>query len=365
MGVKIRINRGRLYLDVYEKGKRKWESLHLTLGEDKAMNREAMRLAEIARSKREQQIFSNQWNLLDSVKSKQSLETFARKIADTLPKDNHLPKALPYLEQYGKGIRLEAVDEEWLEGFKAHLFASGNLKQVTIAHYFAAVCSVLKKAHRERIIPRNPADNVKKIQEPEAMKVWLTPEEIEALSRAPMPSEWGSVIKKSFLFACLTGLRISDIKSLTWGDILRGPSPMIMKRQVKTHGIAGVPLNSSAWAIIKDDKIHAPNELVFPTLSKSKASPGFHFKRWAMLAGVNKKISWHTARHTFAVLSLEGGADLYTVSKLLGHTDIQTTQVYAKATDSMKRKAVDALPKIDLTRRGEIVPMLKAEGGEK
>jgi integrase len=365
MGVKVRIKNNKFYLDIYQRGRRKWEALGLTLGEDKTQNREATRLAEIARSKREQQIFSHEWNLLDPIKSKQSLEDYARKIADKMESNRHLPKAMPYLEAFGKGIRIDAIDEEWLEGFKAFLFASGKIKQVTIAHYFAAVCSVLKQAHKERIIPRNPAANVKKVSEPEAFKVWLTPEEIERLARTPTNSEWGEAVKRGFLFSCLTGLRISDIKTLSWGDIVRTPAPMLMKRQVKTQGIAGVPLNASAWAIINDDQIHKAEDLIFPTLSKSKASTSYHFKLWPERAKVNKKIGWHTARHTFAVLSLEGGADLYTVSKLLGHTDIQTTQVYAKATDGMKRKAVDALPSIELEKKAEIIPMPKAEGGGK
>jgi site-specific recombinase XerD len=69
-------------------------------------------------------------------------------------------------------------------------------------------------------------------------------------------------------------------------------------------------------------------------------------------------------RHSFAVLSLEGGADLYTVSKLWGIPTFRQPQAYAKATDGMKRKAVNALPEINLDKRGEIVPMPKVEGAE-
>lgn len=362
MGVKIRIKQGKLYLDIYHGGRRNWESLHLTLGEDKNMNKEAMRLAEIARAKREQQLFSHEWNLLDPIKSKKTLADYAQEIAAKKPKNQHLPKSMTYIREYAKGIRLEAVDEQWLEGYKAFLFSVKTLHQVTIAHYFAAICAVLKQAHRERIIPRNPADNVKKVSEPEPMKVWLTPEEVDALSRVQMKGDWAEAIKRGFLFSCLTGLRISDIKTLKWGEIVLTPSHMIMKRQVKTKNVAGIPLNASAWAIINDGKTHPAEALVFPTLSSSKTSSSHYFKQWEKLSGITKKIGWHTARHTFAVLSLQGGADLYTVSKLLGHTDIQTTQVYAKATDGMKRKAVDALPEISLDQKAIIIPMPKAEG---
>jgi site-specific recombinase XerD len=108
-------------------------------------------------------------------------------------------------------------------------------------------------------------------------------------------------------------------------------------------------LNHSAWNFIKADMKRSPDELMFPRLSASGTDPHEYFRAWERKTGLEKKIGWHTARHTFAVLSLEAGADLYTVSKLLGHTSIETTQVYAKATDKMKRAAVDRLPEIKIS----------------
>lgn len=353
MGVKIRIDRKRLYLDIYHKGRRHWENLHLTLTGDEIQNKEILRLANIARSKREQQLFSQEWGLIDSVSSKKLLEDYAKEVSNTMPPGQHLHKALPYIRQFGKGIRLDAVDETWLEGYKSFLLRETNLKQVTASHYFAALCHVLRLAFQNRYISRNPAQNVKKIQEPESVKVWLTKEELEKLAATPLHGVLGAAIKKSFLFACMVGLRISDLKSLTWGNIVRSPSPTILKQQQKTKNVVGIPINSSAWAIIKDDALHNHDELIFPEL-KSKTSATQYFRVWTRTAGIEKKIGWHTARHTFAVLALEGGADLYTVSKLLGHTDIQTTQVYAKATDKKKREAVENLPEIELDKRAEI-----------
>jgi site-specific recombinase XerD len=137
---------------------------------------------------------------------------------------------------------------------------------------------------------------------------------------------------------------------------------MIMKRQQKTQTVVGVPINESAWQIIDDKKLHNANELVFPLLSASKTSATQYFRLWTEKAGIPKKIGWHTARHTFGTLALEGGADLYTVSKLLGHTDIATTQVYAKATDKLKREAVEKLPNLELSKKAELKKFRKAEG---
>jgi site-specific recombinase XerD len=104
---------------------------------------------------------------------------------------------------------------------------------------------------------------------------------------------------------------------------------------------------------VNDGTIHAHTESVFPRLGSIKSPVNDYLTRWAAKAGLDKQIGWHTARHTFAVLSLESGAEIYTVSKPLGHTDVKTTQIYANATDKMKREAVNALPVIDITKKQE------------
>jgi integrase len=350
MGVAIRKKHNKLYLDIYYKGRRRWESLGLSLTGDKQQDREALRLANIARVKREQQLFSQEWGILDPVGSKKHLLDYCQEIAQSMPPRRHLHKAIPYIKEYGGNIRLDAVDEQWLEGFKAFLLSKQVLKQITAAHYFSAVCHVLRIACKNRLISHNPAEHIKKISEPEPIKVWLTPEELERLAVTPLGGKLGSAIKRSFLFACMVGLRISDLQTLRWGDIQRTPEPTILKRQKKTEKVVGVPINHSAWSIIDDGRLHHQDEYIFPEL-QTKTSATQYFRAWAKAAGIEKKIGWHTARHTFAVLALENGADLYTVSKLLGHTDIQTTQIYAKATDKMKRSAVELLPEIQLDNK--------------
>ena len=180
---------------------------------------------------------------------------------------------------------------------------------------------------------------------PEVTKVFLNRNEIERLASTPLGGELGEVVRRAFLFGCMTGLRISDIQSLRWGEIERTPL-QIMKRQGKTQRVVIIPLNDSAWKIISDDKLHRRDELVFPRLTASKANTNQYLKTWAKAAKVDKSFSWHTARHTFATLTLEGGADFATVSRLLGHTKLATTLVYAKSTDGAKRKAVESLPEL-------------------
>ena len=344
----IRVKRGKLYLDVYYNGQRRWEALGLDVPADKAQRAEVMRLAEICKSKREAQILSGEWGMIDPQNGRQTLIQYMSGIAERKGENDFTRKALKHLEKFpGGNIAIGGVTEKWLEEFQDYLLRDAKLSKKTVSHYFNAVRFALRKAARDRVIPRNPAVGVKVVSVPDSDRVYLTAEEIQKLANARINGELGAEVKKAFLFGCYTGFRISDIKTLTWGDIQREPL-QINKRQEKTGRKAFVPLHSVAWGIIDDKRIHNFKELLFPELSKSKTNTNEYIKKWAEKALIEKNISWHTARHTFAVLSLEAGAEIYTLSKLLGHTDVKTTQIYAAATDRMKREAVNALPEIKI-----------------
>ncbi len=345
MGVHVREKRGKLYLDIYWAGKRKWERLNLSLGPDTQTNKEARRIAEILRQKRELQLTSRENGLLDPFEAKRSLISYAESLAEKMPPKNPLPKSLRYLKEYAAEIQVGAVSEMWLDGYQSFLRGQKTIGPSTAAKYYSACVFVLNRAVRDRIIPRNPADAVRGMNVPEVTKVFLNRNEIERLASTPLGGELGEVVRRAFLFGCMTGLRISDIQSLRWGEIERTPL-QIMKRQGKTQRVVIIPLNDSAWKIISDDKLHRRDELVFPRLTASKANTNQYLKTWAKAAKVDKSFSWHTARHTFATLTLEGGADFATVSRLLGHTKLATTLVYAKSTDGAKRKAVESLPEL-------------------
>jgi integrase len=286
--------------------------------------------------------------MIDPVGGKQTLIEYMNGMAAGRGQNDFIHKAVKYLEGFpGGNISLGGVTEKWLEDFQEYLLKETELSKKTIAHYSGAVRYALRKAARDRIIPRNPAVGVKGVTVPESNKVYLTAPEVQNMANASIAGELGAEVKRAFLFGCYTGLRISDLKTLVWGDIQRDP-PQINKLQEKTETKAFVPLHAVAWGLIDDKRLHGYKELVFPALAQSRTNTNEYLKRWAKKAKIEKNIGWHTARHTFAVLSLESGAEIYTVSKLLGHKNVKTTQVYAKATDKMKRGAVDALPVIDI-----------------
>jgi site-specific recombinase XerD len=349
MSVSIRKKNKKLYLDIYENGTRKWEALHLSLTDDKDINKETMRLAEACRAKRALQIVSGEWGFIDPVAAKTSLYSFIEKMAKTGKHSGRVRCVLIHIKEYpgGRSIQIGQVDKKWIEGFQDFLL--GRIARNTARSYSIAVRQALRKAVKDGIIMKNPGLEVDGIKRQETDMVFLNIEEIQKLADIEPRTDTEKQIRRAFLFACYTGLRVSDLMTITWGDIEHVPL-QIIKRQKKTKVKVFVPLSNLAWAIINDGTIHNHTSLIFPILEVIKNNRNHYLTKWANRAGINKSVGWHTARHTFAVKSLESGADIYTVSKLLGHTDISTTQIYAKATDKMKREAVNALPEINIGR---------------
>jgi integrase len=350
MGVNIWINRGHVYLDVYIRGKkRRREKLAgLVLVGDKATDRETMRLAEIAKAKRAQQVFPGEWGLTDPIAGKQTLYQYIEKLSQKAvgKRKEAMQSVLKHLKSYRSGMMpMSQISDRWVEDLQDYLLCS--LAPASAATYSGIIRAALRQAVKDKILSRDPAAEVKRIKVYESDKVWLSASEFDRLATTPLPGEIGDKVRRAFIFACYTGLRISDLKSLTWGDI-EGQS--LIKRQKKTKDKVYIPLNASAWSIINDGSIHDHREMIFPHLLTEKNNRYALLQKWAKQAGITKRIGWHTARHTFAILSLEAGVEIYTVSKLLGHASIKTTQVYAKATDKMKRAAVDALPTVQFKR---------------
>jgi integrase len=222
-----------------------------------------------------------------------------------------------------------------------------TLSPTTAYDYSKAIRMALRKAVNDNILIKNPASGVKGLPEPETDIIFLNIEEVQRLANTEISGKLGAEIKKAFIFACYTGLRISDIKSLKWGDIERNPV-QIIKRQKKTQRAAYIPLHDTAWGIINDGAEHENEERVFGPLADTKSQTNQYLLKWAEKAVVKKPVGWHTARRTFATWELEHGADIYTVAKLLGHKNIKQVAKYAQATDKLRRGAVASLPVVRL-----------------
>ena len=149
-------------------------------------------------------------------------------------------------------------------------------------------------------------------------------------------------MKRAALFSALTGLRFSDIQKLTWEELANVPGQgyYIRFSQQKTKGVEELPISEQAY-----DLLGQPGNLkdrVFQDL-KYSAYHNKHLAQWIGAAGITKNITFQSFRHTYATLQLFSGTDDYTVSKLLGHRNLRTTQVYAKVVDEAKRVAASRI----------------------
>jgi integrase len=154
------------------------------------------------------------------------------------------------------------------------------------------------------------------------------------------------LLKKAFIFSALTGLRWSDIEKLIWSEIQHSKEMgyYIRFRQKKTKGAETLPISEQARELLGEKG--EQNDQIFKGLHYSAWS-NLKLQQWVMKAGIPKNITFHSARHTYATLQLTLGTDIYTVSKLLGHKELKTTQIYAKVIDDKKKEAANRI-KLDL-----------------
>ena len=171
--------------------------------------------------------------------------------------------------------------------------------------------------------------------------MYLTIDEVKKLAQTEC--EYPQ-IKAAFLFSCLTGLRRSDVLRLRWGDVYQqGDFTRIIFKQKKTAGQEYLDITAEAVELMGERG--NPDDYVFTDIH-SPSCTNNTIKLWVAKAGINKDITFHCARHTFATMMLDLGTDIYTVSKLLGHRLLSTTQIYAKVLDKNKQAAVAGIPSI-------------------
>ena len=151
-----------------------------------------------------------------------------------------------------------------------------------------------------------------------------------------------TILKTAFLFSALTGLRWSDINKLLWSEVQQSKElgHYLRFTQKKTQGSETLPISQQASDLLGERG--KPEERVFKTL-KYSAWHNLKLQQWIMKAGITKTITFHCARHTYATLQLTLGTDIYTVSKLLGHKHLKTTQIYTKVIDEKKTEAASRI----------------------
>ena len=353
MSVKLRMKnlangRKSLYLDIYHNEQRHYEFLKLYLlkgtdGKTKAVNRDIQILAETIRANRDIELQFADHDIIPSFKRKADFVEYFKTVGESKGRSALIWKnSLVHLKEYSGGaVQFKSINELWLERFQSYL-----LKKVspnTSSVYYGKVRSALKRAVRDKIISRNPCDNVSNIKLEETERKFLKFEEIKQLSLTLPEDVISQQVAKMFLFSCFTGLSIANLLSLTYKQI---ENDTVKFFRTKNSTWQYEPLSKTALALIGDTVNCPPDAKVFTTLDYRQCR--YRLQKWGKQAGIQKTLNFHLGRHTFATLSLTQGVDVFTVQKLIGHKKLSTTQIYAKVIDSVKRKAVDALPQLEL-----------------
>ncbi len=353
----------------YVGGKRKYEFLKLYLipertREDKAKNEATLALAKAIQSKRIVEVqndahgFQNtnksRVNLLDYLENigKQSAEQGSRNYARTVL---NTVRALKLFR--GDYIAFRDVDKEFLSEFTDYLRqmpkaskygvlkAGGRLSNNSVVSYYGTLRTAINRAYKEGIITVNPTkefDFASKVRQEPSRREYLTIDELKTLINTECRYE---IVKRAFLFSSLCGLRISDIRKLRWCDLQRnGRRVRIEITMQKTKEPLYLPISDEALKWLPERGEANDSDFIFPLTHEGTVNDTL--QHWAKVAGITKHISFHVARHTHATMMLTLGADLYTVSKLLGHKNIATTQIYAKIVDKKKEEAIGLIPNL-------------------
>lgn len=272
-----------------------------------------------------------------------------------------------YLKHHtGGSVRFRAINNGWLRDFKALLVSRPEipgrkrnqrpLSAGSAALLWQTLRCALRQAVNDGHLDSKILADAGTIRAPNTERSFLTGDETRKLAELEIPAmERKNTLEElrlAFLASCRTGLRWSDLLSLRWGEI---QNDFIVKRQKKTKDSVRVAIGPTMRAILAVQRERLgenvephPEALVFKLPRLVTANNGIRLL--ARLAGITKHISWHAARHSFAVDLLESGADLYTTSKLLGHSSISVTEQYLHIVDKRKREAVERLPAISIGR---------------
>lgn len=335
-----------IYLDIYRNGKRSYEFLKLYLVPEtnplqKQVNADTLKAANAIKAQRIIELANNEAGIKNTQRGKMLLADWMRKYEkDKVNKGEathtQIKRTAALLDGYsGSKTRLCDVDKDFCIGFIDYLLnvyttsTGKHIEQKTAHNYCKCFSTALNQAVRDEVIAQNPFHLIApddKIADPKSHRTYLTKAEVKQLETTPCRKE---EVKQAYLFGCFSGLRISDVERLRWKDIVTDGGEMrlsiVMK---KTKDPLYITLSKTAIKHLPDRGTAAATDTIFKLPSRPCIRKVM--EQWTAAAGMSKKVTFHTSRHTAATMMLTAGADIATVSKILGHTNVKTTQIYAK-----------------------------------
>ena len=290
------------------------------------------------------QEYLNNYKLKDKRNVRQSLNRFEAYLQECRPSMVHkFTRDGEEICTYTLGA--QGLNKELIEGFveylKEHSTGSGAL---TTYKRFKKVC---KYAYEHKWIKSNPCEGITIKKEKDRLtKEVLTADEITKLLSTHYAGE-NTEIQRAFVFSLFTGLRFCDVSTITFGCV-DYDTKLLIFNQVKTGGEAIIPLRDDLLQMIgrPEDRNKTKASRVFDLPSHTMCLKAL--RHWTRRAGIEKHITWHCARHSFATNILANGANIKVVADLLGHSDLSCVDIYVRALAEQKQSAVNSLPSITL-----------------
>ena len=298
---------------------------------EREFNNDMLNKAEAIRCIRVQSLINEEFGFLDKHKMKADFLAYFAKM--TRSKDQKWKVVYAHFSNFVQGkcsFGEVSVDAKQLK----HTRHKVSLNSA--AGYYSTFRGLLKIAYRDKLLRENINDFLDKIECQDVKKEYLTLDEVKQLAATPCDIP---VLKAASLFSCLTGLRISDIMNLQWSDFGIAPDHgyCIRIRTQKTKTEATLPISHEAFELCGE----VGTGKVFKGLSRSMIN--YPLKNWLKQAKINKHITFHCFRHSFATIQIAAGTDIYTVSKMLTHRNVSTTQIYAELVSEKKRESANKI----------------------
>ncbi|CAH0335484.1 Tyrosine recombinase XerC [Flavobacterium sp. CECT 9288] len=322
---------------------------------EKKENKEIDTLSEQILSIRKAEYFQGKFDIKNTSKSKRLfLDYFIEKTEEKIdsPKNygNWTATSLHLKRCISSNLTFDEVDENFVKRVRLYFDKEAKTKSDTPLSlnskysYYNKFKACLRAAFDDGYLSINYASKTKSFEQAESQREYLTHQELQSLANTPCKYE---ILKRAFIASALSGLRWSDINTLVWSEVRDEDNGVsrINFRQQKTEGVEYLYISNQIRELFGERQ--DPSERVFKGL-KYSAVYNNEIVRWCNRAGISKHITFHSARHTNAVLLLENGADIYTVSKRLGHREIRTTAIYAKIVDQKMKEAANLIPNIKL-----------------
>lgn len=320
-------------------------------------NKENLAYAQQILSIREAEYYQGKFDIKNTLKGKRRfLDYFNEKAEEKIdsPKNygNWTATMLHLKRCISPNTIFDDIDEEFVKRVRRHFDKEARTKSDlplslnSKYSYYNKFKACLRSAFDDGYLAINYASKTKSFEQAESQREYLTYEELQKLVNTDCKYE---VLKRAFLFSCLSSLRWSDINKMSWAEVREEyqDDELVFKihfMQQKTKGIEYLYISKQARELLGERKGNF--DRVFIGL-KYSAVYNNELVRWCNRAGISKHITFHSARHTNAVLSLENGVDIYTLSKRMGHGEIRTTAIYAKIIDQKNKEAANLIPELN------------------